>query len=152
MYGISTIEVSTSKLLSWHTVSLVSDSEIVGILKMKVKSDHHSEFSNFSNWKEEAWKISGLQPDSNLWPPWYRCDAKPTELWSHTLIFLYQRTTKIMKRPKTRAMTKYYVICSWSQWQVYKLHKEITLKPMKLYNITNVPWEYHFLNRWTTEF
>ena len=24
---------------------------------MKVKSDHRSQFSNLSNWKEEAWKI-----------------------------------------------------------------------------------------------
>ena len=39
-----------------------------------------------SNWKEEAWKKkSGLQRDSNLWPPQYRCDALPTELWNHTL-------------------------------------------------------------------
>ena len=38
-----------------------------------------------SNWKEEAWKKSGLQRDSNPWPPWYRCDALPTELWSCTL-------------------------------------------------------------------
>ena len=30
---------------------------------MKVESDHHSKFSNLSNWKEEAWKISGLQRD-----------------------------------------------------------------------------------------
>ena len=27
---------------------------------MKVKSDHHSEFSNLSNWKEEAWKNQGF--------------------------------------------------------------------------------------------
>ena len=27
---------------------------------MKVKSDHHSEFSNLSNWKEEAWKSQGF--------------------------------------------------------------------------------------------
>ena len=27
---------------------------------MKVKSDRRSNFSNLSNWKEEAWKISGL--------------------------------------------------------------------------------------------
>ena len=33
------------------------------ILSMKVKSDHRSKFSNLSNWKEEAWKISGLQRD-----------------------------------------------------------------------------------------
>ena len=52
---------------------------------MKVKCDHRSKFSNLSNWKEEGWKKSGLQRDSNPWPPRYRCDALPTELWSHTL-------------------------------------------------------------------
>ena len=53
--------------------------------KLKVKSDHRSKFSNLSNWKEEAWKKeSRLQRDSNQWPPRYRCDALPTELWSHT--------------------------------------------------------------------
>ena len=52
---------------------------------MKVKNDLRSEFSNLSNWNEEAWKKSGLQRDSNPWPPRYRCDALPTELWSHTL-------------------------------------------------------------------
>ena len=50
-----------------------------------MKCDHRSKFSNLSNWKEEAWKKSGLQRDSNPWPPRYRCDALPTELWSHTL-------------------------------------------------------------------
>ena len=30
-----------------------------------MKNDHHSEFSNLSNWKEEALKKSGLQRDSN---------------------------------------------------------------------------------------
>ena len=30
-------------------------------------------------------KKSGLQRDSNPWPPRYRSDALPTELWSHTL-------------------------------------------------------------------
>ena len=29
-------------------------------LKMKVKSDHRSKFSNLSNWKEEAWKNQGF--------------------------------------------------------------------------------------------
>ena len=28
-------------------------------------------------------KKSGLQRGSNPWPPWCRCDALPTELWSH---------------------------------------------------------------------
>ena len=48
---------------------------------MKVKS----KFSSLSNWKEEPWKKSGLQRDLNPWPPRYRCDVLPTELWSHTL-------------------------------------------------------------------
>ena len=53
---------------------------------MKVKSDHRSKFSNLSNWKEEAWKIQGFKGiPSNPWAPRYRCDALPTELWSHTL-------------------------------------------------------------------
>ena len=52
---------------------------------MKVKNDHRRKFSNLSNWKEEAWKKSGLQRDSNPWPPRCRYVALPTELWSHTL-------------------------------------------------------------------
>ena len=52
---------------------------------MKVRSDHRSEFSNLCNWKLEAWKKFRLQRDSNPWPPRYRCDALPTELWSHSL-------------------------------------------------------------------
>ena len=54
-------------------------------LKIKVKNDHRRKFSSLSNWKEEAWKKSSLQRDSSPWPPQYRCDALPTELWSHTL-------------------------------------------------------------------
>ena len=30
-------------------------------------------------------KISRLQRDSTPWPPQYRCNALPTELWNHTL-------------------------------------------------------------------
>ena len=52
---------------------------------IKLKNDHRSKFSNLSNRKEEAWKNSRFQQDSNPWPPRYRCDAPPTELWSHTL-------------------------------------------------------------------
>ena len=47
-------------------------------------NNYHSNFSSLSNWKEEAWKKSGLQRDSNQWPLWYQCNALPTELWSHT--------------------------------------------------------------------
>ena len=35
--------------------------------KMKVKNDHRSRFSNLSNWKEEAWKKSGLQRDWKIY-------------------------------------------------------------------------------------
>ena len=56
---------------------------------MKVKCDHRSEFSNLSNWKEEAWKkkkknqgFNGIRTHDLRE---YRCDALPTELWSHTL-------------------------------------------------------------------
>ena len=64
---------------------------------MKVKNDHRSKFSYLSNWKEQAWKKkSGLQRDSNPWPPRCRCVALPTELWSHTLgtrpIYLFHFT------------------------------------------------------------
>ena len=32
---------------------------------MKVKCDHHSKFSNLSNWKEEAWKK--IQGFNGIW-------------------------------------------------------------------------------------
>ena len=35
--------------------------------------------------KKKPEKLSRLQRDSSPWPPRYRCDALPTELWSHTL-------------------------------------------------------------------
>ena len=46
---------------------------------MKVKNDHRSKFSNLRNWREEAWKISGLQRDSNPWPPRNQCDQLSCE-------------------------------------------------------------------------
>ena len=52
---------------------------------LKVISDRRSDFQ----FKQLEWKSlkkkSRLQRDSNPWPPRYRCDALPTELWSHTL-------------------------------------------------------------------
>ena len=39
----------------------------------------------FKQLERRSLKKSGLQRDSNPWPPRYRCDALPTELWSHTL-------------------------------------------------------------------
>ena len=39
----------------------------------------------FKQLERRRLKKSGLQRDSNPWPPRYRCNALPTELWSHTL-------------------------------------------------------------------
>ena len=39
----------------------------------------------FKQLERRSLRKSGLQRDSNPWPPRYRCDAPPTELWSHTL-------------------------------------------------------------------
>ena len=33
---------------------------------MRVKNDHGSEFSNLSNWKEEAWKQKTKQKKKNM--------------------------------------------------------------------------------------
>ena len=35
--------------------------QLVNTIMLKVKNYHRSKFSNLSNWKEEAWKRSGLQ-------------------------------------------------------------------------------------------
>ena len=51
----------------------------------RVKSDHRSKFSNLSNWKEEAWKNQGFNGIRTRDLCDNRCDALPTELWSHTL-------------------------------------------------------------------
>ena len=54
-----------------------------------MKNDHRSKFSNLSNWKEEAWKnqgFNGVRTRDLREYREYRCDALPTELWSHTLV------------------------------------------------------------------
>ena len=83
---------------------------------MKVKNDHRSKFSNLSNWKEETWKKWGLQRDSNPWPPRCRCDALPTELWSHTLK-LYQASLNIAERELgENPRWKIYVMVQMAYW------------------------------------
>ena len=49
-------------------------------MKMKKWS---SQWTQFMQLRKEAWKNSGLQRGLNPWPRDYRCDALPTELWSH---------------------------------------------------------------------
>ena len=84
MYMCIVTFLEKNSLARFHTAK-IQWKKTVTCLTLKVKDDHRSKFSNLSNWKEEAWKQSGLQQDSNPWPPRYRCDALPTELWSHTL-------------------------------------------------------------------
>ena len=68
---------------------------------LKVKNDHRSKFSNLSNWKEEAWKNQGFNGIRTRDLREYRCDALPTELWSHTLgarsffTFIYYRSSNM---------------------------------------------------------
>ena len=50
-----------------------------------MKCDHRSKFSNLSNWKEEAWKKTGLQRDSNPWPQRYRHIGSKVNLLSSYL-------------------------------------------------------------------
>ena len=49
--------------------------------------DESEEWSSQLNFQLErrSLKKSGLQRDSNPWPPRYRWDALPTDLWSHPL-------------------------------------------------------------------
>ena len=42
---------------------------------------HCSKFPTSATGKKTPEKKSGLHWDSNWWPPRYRCDALPTELW-----------------------------------------------------------------------
>ena len=42
----------------------------------------------FEQLERRSPKKSGLQRDSNPWPPRYQCHALPTELWSHTLTMI----------------------------------------------------------------
>ena len=94
---------------------------------MKVKCDHRSKFSNLSNWKEEAWKKSGLQRDSNPWPPRYRCDTLPTELWSHTLGA--RSICWVHMFPCSEIMWNIYEMLLIYELNIYELNK-LTLLPM----------------------
>ena len=69
---------------------------------MKVKSDHRSKFSNLSNWKEEAWKKSGLQREALIFFFFFFFQASSFQLlklenllrWS-LFTFIYNRSTNM---------------------------------------------------------
>ena len=62
---------------------------------MKAKNDHRSKFSNLSNWKEEAWKKSGLQRDSNPWPSSFQLLKLENLLRWSFFTFIYNRSSKM---------------------------------------------------------
>ena len=107
-------------------------------LWLKVKNDHRSKFSNLSNWKEEAWKKSGLQRDSNLWPPRYRCVALPTELWSHTLgaRSIYWVKKELNKLKTTKGLTNNQVCTIFHMQDIQK--KRFTQIIIKLCMLTSL--------------
>ena len=56
------------------------------LLRAEIKFTESEEWSSqlifqFKQLERRSLKKSGLQRDSNPWPPRYRCDALPTELW-----------------------------------------------------------------------
>ena len=72
-----------SNLLDWR----IKNAEVnppfnILLYKWKVIVAVHFQFKQL---ERRSLKKSGLQRDPNPWPPRYRCDALPTELWSHTL-------------------------------------------------------------------
>ena len=77
---------------------------------LKLKSDHRSKFYNLSMQLERRSlkKKSGLQRDSNPWPLRYRCDALPTELWSHTL-------------GASSIYWVHFIPCSEMMWSLYEI-------------------------------
>ena len=98
---LTSVQVTWGQTVSWQSFSLhvqQNDNwehfvmwnlyEIIHIWTAVV--DESEEWSlqlifQFKQLERRSLKKSGLQQDSNPWPPRYRCDALPTELWSHTL-------------------------------------------------------------------
>ena len=73
--------------------------------------------------KKKPEKKSGLQRASNPWPPRYRCDALPTELWSHTLgtrsgriLFVLPKMWSKLELSLMRLLqAKFGKICQWTK-------------------------------------
>ena len=70
--------------------SFLSQSELSNFFVYIIESEEWSsqwifQFKQLERRSLKKKKKSGLQRDSNPWPPRCRCVALPTELWSHTL-------------------------------------------------------------------
>ena len=60
---------------------------------LKMKNDHRSNFSNFNNWKEEAWKNQGLEFFRLLLSSclnWKNYCDDHSSLWSTTAVQIYE--------------------------------------------------------------
>ena len=68
----------------WNTLQLVGKAKQTTKNSWKWSVIIALNFPIEANGKKKPVNKSGLQRDSNPWPPRYRCDASPTELWSHT--------------------------------------------------------------------
>ena len=97
--------------LPWHYFALWSLYEIIHICTEVV--DESEEWSSqsifqFKQLERRSLKKSGLQRDSNPWPPRYRCDALPTGLWSQTL--------------GARSIYWFHIFpCSEMMWSLYEI-------------------------------
>ena len=57
--------------------------------------DYRSDTHNLSSCEMKAWKKFRPEPDTNPWPPRYRCSALPTKLSSHLGTTLWVRNIPV---------------------------------------------------------
>ena len=84
----SEVNLLTSYLAPVRSEMMWSIYEIIHIWPAVVdeSEEWYSQYIfQFKQLERRSLKKTGLQRDSNPWPPRYRCDVLPTELWSHTL-------------------------------------------------------------------
>ena len=81
-------------------------------------------------------KKSGIQRDSNPWPPRYRCDALPTEPWSHMLGARSVYWVHIF--PCSEVMWSIYEIIHICTAVVYEVRSDHC---SKFSNLSNWKWE-----------
>ena len=98
---------------TWKSVLFIYQILICYCLTVRTRTSVYF-LPNLINYESEEWSSQWIQQDSNLWPPQYRCDALPTELWSHTL----------------GARSICWVHFSHEEWNGVKNIWTITIKPL----------------------
>ena len=81
-HSIGLMRIMNSDRLTWWTLIHEINHIWTAEMKWKSRNDRRSE-RNLCNCAKKPEKNSGLQRGLNPWPRDYRCDALPTELWSH---------------------------------------------------------------------